>query len=83
MDLERSRVGLPQRQSAPDGMWAVRAITSVNAAKDYRCPGCHGIIRPGVAHLVVWQEDSLLGAEMALADRRHWHTRCWASRSFR
>ncbi|KNC18812.1 ATP/GTP-binding protein [Arthrobacter sp. RIT-PI-e] len=82
-DLERARVGLPLRQSAPDGEWTVRRITERNAAKTYTCPGCHASILPGIAHLVVWREDSLFGPETALADRRHWHVRCWQTRSFR
>ena len=27
--------------------------------------------------VVAWAEDSLFGAEAALAARRHWHTACW------
>ncbi|WP_159618486.1 hypothetical protein [Arthrobacter zhaoguopingii] len=83
LDLERARAGFPLRVSAPDGEWSVRRITERNAAKEYTCPGCHRVIPPGVAHLVVWREDSLLGAESALADRRHWHVHCWNTRSYR
>ena len=39
--------------------------------------------RDGVAHLVVWSEDHLFGAAAGLAERRHWHTNCWTSRSYR
>ena len=83
LDLERARSGFALRESAPDGEWSVRRITERNAAKEYTCPGCHSVIPPGLAHLVVWREDSLLGAETALADRRHWHVRCWNTRSYR
>jgi hypothetical protein len=83
VDLERARAGFARRESAPDGEWMVRPITARNAAKNYTCPGCHRPVLPGTAHLVVWQEDSLFGAESALADRRHWHTNCWQSRSYR
>ncbi|MDQ0735420.1 hypothetical protein QFZ50_001883 [Arthrobacter agilis] len=83
LDLERARAGLPLRESAPDGEWSVRRITERNAAKTYTCPGCNSSILPGIAHLVVWREDSLFGPESALADRRHWHVRCWQTRSFR
>ncbi len=82
-DLERTRLGVPLRESAPDGEWSVRRITERNAAKTYTCPGCNSFILPGIAHLVVWREDSLFGPETALADRRHWHVRCWQTRSFR
>ena len=80
LDLERARAGIPIRETAPDGVWSVRRITERNAAKHYLCPGCHRDIPPGVAHLVAWQEDSLFGAETALADRRHWHLTCWRTR---
>ncbi|MBD8044302.1 hypothetical protein H9638_10840 [Arthrobacter sp. Sa2BUA2] len=80
IDLDRARVGLPERESAADGEWSVRRITARNAAKDYRCPGCGQVIPPGVEHLVVWQEDSLLGRQTAVEDRRHWHARCWQTR---
>ncbi|MDJ0357193.1 ATP/GTP-binding protein [Paenarthrobacter sp. PH39-S1] len=83
LDLERARSGFPHRESAPDGEWMVRPVTARNAAKIYTCPGCHRPVQPGVAHLVVWQEDSLFGAASALTDRRHWHTNCWQSRSYK
>ncbi|WP_146361535.1 hypothetical protein [Arthrobacter yangruifuii] len=79
-DLERTRAGIPMRESGPDGEWSVRQITAGNAAKDYRCPGCAQIIPPGTAHLVVWQEDSLLGRQSAVEGRRHWHNHCWRIR---
>jgi hypothetical protein len=82
-DPELARFGVPIHESAPDGEWSVRTITERNAAKNYTCPGCNTVIPPGLAHLVVWREDSLFGTEAALADRRHWHNRCWRSRSFR
>ncbi|WP_427018480.1 ATP/GTP-binding protein [Pseudarthrobacter sp. P1] len=83
MDLERARFGIPERESAPDGEWAVRTITASNAAKTYTCPGCHRQVLPGVAHLVVWSEDNIFGADAGLRERRHWHTNCWRTRSFR
>ena len=82
-DLERARVGLPLHESAPDGEWTVRRITERNAAKTYTCPGCNSSIVPGIAHLVVWREEFLFGPEAALAARRHWHVRCWQTRSYR
>ncbi len=83
VDLNRARLGIPQTESAPDGLWAVRTISSNNAQKSYTCPGCHRTVLPGVAHLVVWQEDALFGAEAGLRDRRHWHNNCWRGRSYR
>jgi hypothetical protein len=82
-DLDRARFGLAERQSAPDGEWNIRRISPSRAAKDYTCPGCSLVIRPGVEHLVAWREDSIFGAETALAERRHWHQHCWNTRSYR
>lgn len=45
--------------------------------KTYRCPGCQQEIAGGTPHVVAWADDSLFGAEAALAARRHWHTACW------
>ncbi|MEV8144074.1 ATP/GTP-binding protein [Specibacter sp. NPDC078709] len=82
-DLNRVRLGVPATESAPDGVWAVRSISAGNAQKSYTCPGCHRLVPPGLAHLVVWQEDALFGAEAGLRDRRHWHSNCWRGRSYR
>lgn len=57
--------------------WLVRPVGGSDKA--YRCPGCNQEIAPGTSHLVVWPEDHLFGDEAGLADRRHWHTRCWRS----
>ena len=83
LDLERARSGFTRRESAPDGEWSVRPITASRAEKTYICPGCSTAVLPGVAHLVVWSEDHLFGAAAGLAERRHWHTNCWTSRSYR
>lgn len=45
--------------------------------KTYLCPGCSREIPPMTQHLVAWATDGLFGAEVAAAERRHWHTRCW------
>lgn len=83
LNLNRARMGIPATESAPDGVWAVRAISAGNAQKVYSCPGCHHQINPGVSHLVVWQEDAMFGDEAGLRDRRHWHSNCWRGRSYR
>lgn len=83
LDLERARAGIARRESAPDGEWMVRTITARNAGKTYICPECSTAVLPGVAHLVVWKDDHLFGAAAGLAERRHWHTNCWMSRSYR
>jgi hypothetical protein len=38
--------------------------------KEYRCPGCDHIVRPGSWHFVVVPDG-------APDDRRHWHIECW------
>jgi hypothetical protein len=49
----------------------VRHVQPYEAVKTYRCPGCDHEIPPGLGHEVVVP----VGAP---ADRRHWHTSCWA-----
>jgi hypothetical protein len=61
---------MPQ-SAAP--VWALEPgfdVRRVSSDKEYRCPGCEHVIRPGLWHLVVVPET-------APDDRRHWHERCW------
>ncbi len=46
------------------------SVRSVQGDKEYRCPGCQQLVRPGAAHLVVVPDEDP-------RDRRHWHTPCW------
>jgi hypothetical protein len=65
----------------PDGHdYEVRSVAAARALKTYRCPGCDHEIRIRTAHVVVWPAD--LG-EVAVDDRRHWHSPCWANRATR
>ena len=69
----------------PDGTWVVRHVTGAAGTKTYRCPGCDHEVRPGTPHVVAWPADGLLGRGAPggggdVADRRHWHTPCWANR---
>lgn len=61
----------PTRFVAPT--WASAAghdVREVTGDKEYRCPGCDHVVRPGLRHLVVVPQGD--------ADaRRHWHTECW------
>ena len=41
------------------------------------CPGCGRTIDAGIAHVVAWRADGVLGDQADLAARRHWHSRCW------
>ncbi|MEW6974337.1 ATP/GTP-binding protein [Trueperella pyogenes] len=66
-------------ETADNGMeFKVHKIRA--AAKEYLCPGCHGAIRVGEAHVVAWTEDSWFGAQAGQEARRHWHTACWRAK---
>ncbi|MDI3315558.1 MAG: hypothetical protein QJR12_15170 [Mycobacterium sp.] len=68
-------------ETGPDGHdYEVRPVAGARASKSYRCPGCDHQIRSGAAHVVVWPVDSPFAG---VADRRHWHTTCWAERTRR
>ena len=71
--------GGERREQQPDGEWAVRPVTGQAAVKPYRCPGCDQLIPPGTPHQVAWPVDGTGG----VAERRHWHTPCWAARARR
>ncbi|WEG10592.1 hypothetical protein PU630_08665 [Microbacterium horticulturae] len=57
--------------------WTVQPVSAAQAQKPYTCPGCGGPIAVGIAHVVVWRADGILGDAADLAARRHWHTHCW------
>lgn len=59
--------------------WHVQPISTQQAQKPYRCPGCGGAVDVGVAHVVVWRADGVLGDRADLDARRHWHHACWAA----
>lgn len=80
LDVDRARGGRSV-QEGPDGSWTVQRVKG--SEKAYTCPGCHQQVAPGTAHVVAFANDSLFGADAALADRRHWHSGCWASRGRR
>ncbi|MGL4743577.1 MAG: hypothetical protein ACRCXL_04205 [Dermatophilaceae bacterium] len=54
----------------------VRRLTGVGATREYRCPGCHQEVLVGTPHVVVWPAEGIGG----IAERRHWHARCWSAR---
>lgn len=78
--LDRLLAGWRRTEAHRDGEWVVQPVSAAAALKEYRCPGCAQPILPGTAHLVAWRADGILGAERALADRRHWHPHCWRIR---
>jgi hypothetical protein len=62
-----------------DGLdYVVRRVTGSASTKPYRCPGCDQEIRPATPHVVAWPAD-----DTEAADRRHWHSPCWAARGRR
>lgn len=63
-DTRWSLVGL---NADGDEAWLIRSISQ----KLYRCPGCHGEIEIGDAHVVVQYVKRLGGTE-----HHHWHRPC-------
>ncbi|RZS57589.1 hypothetical protein EV141_1303 [Microcella putealis] len=77
LDLSRIQGGLKRTEHKRSGSWWVQPSGAASAQKSYSCPGCTAPISPGMAHVVVWRADHMMGDDAALVDRRHWHTRCW------
>ncbi|MCU1417858.1 MAG: hypothetical protein JWP32_2032 [Schumannella sp.] len=81
IDLERALMGTKRIEAKRDGAWNVQPQGAGSATKVYTCPGCGSEIAPGVAHLVAWRADGLMGEADDLAGRRHWHSHCWKIRT--
>ena len=75
--FERLLAGWKRTEMRRGQEWTVQPVSAVQAVKTYTCPGCGRSVEPGVAHVVAWRSDGVLGDAAALADRRHWHTACW------
>ena len=75
--LERLMAGWRRTEVRRGVTWNVQPVSAVQAQKSYVCPGCGREIEPGVAHLVAWRADGVLGDAADLAARRHWHLACW------
>lgn len=73
-------VGHATSSAKTDGRWIVRSVAGTSAVKDYRCPGCDQLIRPGTPHVVVWPAEPRPGWSGGVEDRRHWHNSCWTRR---
>jgi hypothetical protein len=67
------RRGHPGLWDGGYGRVQVRRVQPYEATKEYRCPGCHNAIPPGIGHCVAVPE---LAPEL----RRHWHRSCWERR---
>jgi hypothetical protein len=81
IDLERALMGRKRTEVKRDGVWNVQPHGASAATKSYVCPGCTLEIAPGIAHLVTWRADGIMGEADDLAGRRHWHTHCWKIRT--
>lgn len=77
LDLGRMLSGWKRTESRRGSIWNVQPVAAVQAVKSYLCPGCNLEIIPGLAHLVVWRADGVLGDAADIASRRHWHSHCW------
>lgn len=77
LDVERLSFGIARTEVRRGIEWRIQPVSAAKAVKEYTCPGCGGTVVPGTAHLVAWRADSIMGEASALADRRHWHSKCW------
>lgn len=75
--MERLLSGWRRTETRRGVEWNVQPVSAAQAQKSYVCPGCSRDIPPGVAHLVIWRTDGVLGDAADLAARRHWHESCW------
>jgi hypothetical protein len=77
LNLERLSMGFRRTETKAGYTYQVTPISPDRALKVYTCPGCSLSIQPGVAHLVAWRTDGIMGEHNDVADRRHWHKHCW------
>jgi hypothetical protein len=75
--FERLLAGWKRTETRRGTQWTVQPVSAAQAQKSYVCPGCGRNIERGVAHLVAWRADGVLGEQADLAGRRHWHSHCW------
>lgn len=75
--LDRLIAGWKRTEVKRGVEWTVQPLSAAQAQKSYVCPGCGRAVEAGVAHVVVWRSDGVLGDSADLAARRHWHTHCW------
>lgn len=75
--FERLLAGWKRTETRRGSEWVVQPLSAAQARKEYVCPGCGRTIGVGVAHVVVWRGDGVMGDAADLAARRHWHGACW------
>lgn len=77
LDFDRLKTGFRRTENKRGREYVVQPISARGAQKVYTCPGCQLFVEEGVAHVVVWRTDGIMGEAADVADRRHWHTHCW------
>lgn len=77
LNLERLSASFRRTETKGGYSWVVQPISAARALKVYSCPGCGLTIAPGVAHLVAWRTDGIMGEHDDVSERRHWHQHCW------
>lgn len=75
--FERLLAGFKRTEMRRGVGWTVQPVSAAQAQKAYTCPGCGRPVEVGVAHLVAWRADGVMGDAADLAARRHWHRHCW------
>ncbi|GGD40457.1 hypothetical protein GCM10010915_21620 [Microbacterium faecale] len=76
--LDRLISGWRRTEVRHGAEWNVQPVGTGRSDKPYTCPGCGGTIAAGLAHLVTWRADGVLGDRADLEARRHWHSHCWS-----
>lgn len=77
LDLSRAIAGWRRTETRRGSSWNVQPVAASRSTKVYVCPGCGNEVEAGVAHVVVWRADGVLGDANDLEARRHWHLHCW------
>ena len=77
LNVERLAAGFRRTETKAGYSYVVQPISAARALKVYTCPGCSLSIQPGMAHLVAWRTDGIMGEHNDVSERRHWHQHCW------
>lgn len=78
IDHERLLGGFPARIEPGPGSEPFFVAVSRQTDRSYVCPACGHDIAPRTNHVVAWAAGGLFGEGVAVDERRHWHTSCWA-----
>lgn len=77
LNMDRLRTGYRTTENKRGYTYTVQPISAERAVKNYVCPGCNLSVDQGVAHLVAWRMDGIMGEHNDVSERRHWHNHCW------